>query len=152
MAPGTYVESIDFIGQTADERSYVDRQRQPGDFEAQVSQRPIAIHALENRATSDTGVARLRRLLRQNIRALAAGDAISQPDSFGLDALPTYCQDTVCRWHGSDPPDTEAMRAQGRRVARTVLESAHLPPRAREAYVREKCEHSAGDPASNNSG
>ena len=36
-------ESIDFVGQTEDERPYAERQRQPGDFEAQVSQRPIAI-------------------------------------------------------------------------------------------------------------
>ena len=62
------VESGDFIGQTADERSYEEAQRQPGDYEAQVSQRPIAIHALENRASSDAGVARLRRLIRQNLR------------------------------------------------------------------------------------
>ena len=65
-------ESIDFVGQTEDERPYAERQRQPGDFEAQVSQRPIAIHALEHRASSDAGVARLRRLLRQRIFRQAA--------------------------------------------------------------------------------
>jgi len=38
-------EKIDFVGQTEDERSYEERQRNPGDFEAQVPQRPIALHA-----------------------------------------------------------------------------------------------------------
>ena len=55
-------ESIDFVGQSEDERPYEDRQRQPGDYEAHVSQRSIAIHDLEHRASSDAGVARLRRL------------------------------------------------------------------------------------------
>ena len=44
------VERIDFYGQTESDRSYEQRQRQPGDYEVQVSQRPIAIHALENLA------------------------------------------------------------------------------------------------------
>ena len=75
-------ESIDFVGQTEEERPYEERQRQPGDYEAQVSQRPIAIHALEHRASSDAGVARLRRLLRQRIRALAAGEPLRRPDAW----------------------------------------------------------------------
>ena len=71
------LETIDFIGQTADERPYEERQRQPGDYEAQVSQRPIAVHALEHRATSDRGVAWLRK-------AAEAGDARAM---FNLGAL-----------------------------------------------------------------
>ena len=129
-------ESIDFVGQTEDERPYEERQRQPGDYEAQVSQRPIAIHALEHRASSDAGVARLRRLLRRRIRALAAGETVRQPDAFGLDAVPTYCQDTVFPWPGADRPTTEELRAAGRRVAGAVLDSDRLDPMRREARVR----------------
>ena len=136
-------ESIDFVGQTEDERPYEERQRVPGDYEAQVSQRPIAIHALENRASSDAGVARLRRLLRERIRALAAGEAPVRPDWFGLDAISTYCQDTVCEWRGAHPPDETALRAVGRRVADAVLESNRLAPTQREARVRELCEDAA---------
>jgi hypothetical protein len=36
------------------ERTYEERQRKPDDLEAQEGQRPIAIHALENLAHSDT--------------------------------------------------------------------------------------------------
>ena len=128
-------ESIDFVGQTEDERPYAERQRQPGDYEAQVSQRPIAIHALEHRASSDAGVARLRRLLRRRIRELAAGDPVRQPDAFGLDAVPTYCQDTVFPWHGAGRPTEEDLRAAGRRVAGAVLGSDRLDPVRREAHV-----------------
>ena len=130
------LESIDFVGQTEDERSYEERQRQPGDYEAQVSQRPIAIHALEHRASSDAGVARLRRLLRRRIRALAAGEAVRQPDALGLDAVPTYCQDTVFPWPGASRPTVEELRAAGRRIAGVVLDSARLDPMHREASVR----------------
>ena len=112
----------------------------PGDYEAQVSQRPIAIHALEHRASSDAGVARLRRLLRQRIRDLAAGKPVRQPDAFGLDAVPTYCQDTVFRWQGPDTPGEEDLRAAGRRIAGAVLDSCRLPPRERETQVREAAE------------
>jgi len=128
-------ESIDFVGQTEDERPYEERQRQPGDYEAQVSQRRIAIHALEHRASSDAGVARLRRLLRRRIRELAAGEAVRQPDPFELAAVPTYCQDTVFRWQGACRPTAEELRAAGRRVAGAVLGSDRLDPQRREAHV-----------------
>ncbi len=136
-------ESIDFIGQTEGERSYEERQRRPGDYEAQVSQRPIAVHALEHRASSDAGVARLRRLLRKRIRQLAAGESVPRPEDFGLGAVPTYTQDTVCEWRGSGDPDEAALRRQGRRVAEAVLQSDRLVPDAREARVRALCEDGA---------
>ena len=132
------IESIDFIGQTADERPYEERQRQPGDYEAQVSQRPIAVHALEHRATSDRGVAALRRRLRDRIRALAAGEPVSQPARGASERVPTCCQDTVCAWGGE--ACEAALRAYGRQVAAAVLETQHLEPAAREAEVRRRCE------------
>ena len=48
-------------------RKYEDRQRKPDDLEAQEGQRTIALHALENLAPSDTGIALLRRTLREQI-------------------------------------------------------------------------------------
>ena len=55
-------------------QSYEDTQRRPGDREAQVSQRPIAIHALENLATSDMGIVKFRRLVRQAAEAVQRGE------------------------------------------------------------------------------
>ncbi|MEJ0068268.1 MAG: hypothetical protein WDO24_05550 [Pseudomonadota bacterium] len=66
---------VDFYGQTA-HRDYAQRQREPGDFDApQVSQRPIALHAMEHLTHCDRGVTMLRNLLRREIRAVAAGQA-----------------------------------------------------------------------------
>jgi hypothetical protein len=55
------------------QRSYEERQRKPDDLEAQEGQRPIAIHALEHLAHSDTGIVMLRRLLREQIERVADG-------------------------------------------------------------------------------
>ena len=54
-------------------RTYEDTQRDPDDLEAQVSQRPIAIHALERKGTTDRGVIMCRKLLRRALRELVAG-------------------------------------------------------------------------------
>jgi hypothetical protein len=48
--------------------------RMPGDKEAIVSQRPIAIHALEHLATTDRGVIMTRRMVAQAIAAVSAGN------------------------------------------------------------------------------
>ena len=69
------LEKVDFYGQTG-EQPYEDRQRLPGDFDAQVSQRPIAIHALEHLTYCDKGVVMLRRLLRREMQKLAADEPL----------------------------------------------------------------------------
>jgi nitrite reductase/ring-hydroxylating ferredoxin subunit len=51
-----------------------EHQRMPGDAEAMVSQRPIAIHACEHLASSDQGVIMLRRMLRRAIDAVRRGE------------------------------------------------------------------------------
>ena len=45
----------------------------PGDYEAQVGQGTVSFHSEEHFATSDKGVALLRRFLEQQINAVAAG-------------------------------------------------------------------------------
>jgi nitrite reductase/ring-hydroxylating ferredoxin subunit len=45
----------------------------PGDYEAQVGQGPVTLHAEEHLASSDRGIAMLRRLLRRQVRAVAEG-------------------------------------------------------------------------------
>ena len=54
-------------------RTYEERQRKPDDLKAQEGQRAIAVHALENLATSDTGIAMLRHLLREQIKRVEDG-------------------------------------------------------------------------------
>jgi len=60
-------------GKSEPRKSYEDTQRDPDDCEAQVSQRPIAIHALEHRGATDLGIVMFRRLLRKALGDIAAG-------------------------------------------------------------------------------
>ena len=54
-------------------RSYEDTQRHPDDKEAQVSQRPIAVHALERLGTTDRGVILFRKLLKRALNDVREG-------------------------------------------------------------------------------
>jgi len=94
------------VGQTAD-RPYEERQRQPGDYDAQVTQRPIAVHALEHLGATDRGVIMLRKIVRDGIRATQAGQ-----DPRGVifrqeRPIATYCQDTVLRLPPGATPEEE---------------------------------------------
>jgi len=59
----------------------------PGDYEAQVGQGAITLHSEEHLASSDRGVAMLRRLLRRQTRAVAEGKDPAGV-SFDADAPP----------------------------------------------------------------
>ena len=102
----------------SDDRSYAERQRFPADFDAQSSQRPIAVHALEHLASTDRGVVMLRRIVRDGIRAVARGE-----DPFGTDwpegkTVRTFTQDLVLRVPPALTPedDRRLLRATGRQV------------------------------------
>jgi hypothetical protein len=104
-------------------RTYEDRQRQPGDYEAQESQRPIAVHALEHLAATDRGVTLVRKLLREGIRALKKGEDPKRAIASGGNTISTYCRNTVLRIPPAESPeaDRELLRNTGRRVAAAVL-------------------------------
>jgi hypothetical protein len=112
-------QSIDFVGQTEEERSYEQRQRFPGDYEVQVSQRPIAVHANENLGTSDRGVATLRRLVRNGIRSQAV--PVAAPAHDGV--IGTYCQDTVWPAGTRTIADAAALASFGQFVTDSLLSS-----------------------------
>ena len=106
------------FGQT-DDRPFEERQRRPGDYDAQMSQRSIAVHALEHLATSDRGVVMLRRMLRNGIRAVQRGE-----DPFGIlrepvARIPTYAQNTILRIPPAPTP--QADRELLRKVANDVM-------------------------------
>ncbi len=114
-------------GQLAAE-SYAEGQRRPGDFEAQVSQRPIAIHGLEHLSETDRGVSMFRNQLRRGSRAVQAGQ-----DPMGLcrDAgavNATYCNDTVVRGPlaENEARDRQLLRETGRRLAESYLSDPPL--------------------------
>ena len=108
--------------------SYETGQRTPGDYEAQVSQRPIAIHGLEHLGATDRGVSMFRNQIRRGIRAVRAGDDPSGLCSDAGVVIPTYCNDTVV----CAPPaqeraiDRDMMRRTGRRLAEAYFRDPPL--------------------------
>lgn len=135
-------ETIDFMGQTAG-RSYEEQQRQPGDYEVQVSQRPIAVHALEHRVTSDRGVSKLRNLLRKRVRAHTDTGEAAMPTLNEANQVSTYCQDTVYPVTPVED-DRELMRQFGRRVADTVLDSGRDLSDRRVQVIETMCDEEFG--------
>ena len=105
------------FGQSGD-RPYAERQRFPADYDAQASQRPVAVHALEHLASTDRGVIMLRRIVRDGIRAVARGE-----DPYGVawpegKTIRTFTQDVVLRVPPAAAPeaDRQLLRVTGRQV------------------------------------
>ena len=124
--------SVDFEGQTGN-RSYEEKQRVPGDWDAQVSQRPIAIHALEHLGSTDGGVAMWRRLLRSAVR----GDIEVTAQQPRADGGPqhTYTHDTVLAIPKRPDEDTKLLKAIGRDVLAAIVSGDELTGDARQAHI-----------------
>lgn len=103
--------------------SYNAGQLRPGDYEAQVSQRPIAVHGLEHLASTDRGITMFRKQLRQGIRDVEAGRDPAHLCRNAGTAIATYCNDTVVQCAPETTPELDklAMRATGRRLAESYL-------------------------------
>ena len=94
----------------------VQNQLHPGDYEAQVGQRPISIHDLEHLGTTDRGVMMFRRQLKRGIDAVRAGH---DPQGVVRDqggVVTTYTNDLVVRV----PPAASA--EEDRALLRAVAE------------------------------
>ena len=102
-------------------RPYVERQRVPGDWDAQVSiHGGMARHGLEHLAATDRGIIMMRNMLRRGIRATAAGEDPGYRILKNDAAVPTYSHDRVVS--GVAPAATpQADRQLLREVARNIV-------------------------------
>jgi nitrite reductase/ring-hydroxylating ferredoxin subunit len=100
-------------------RSYEERQRVPGDYDAQVSiHGGIARHGLEHLAATDRGVTMMRNMIRRGIRAVRNGEELGYRILKNGKAVPTYGHDRVVS--GVAPASTPA---EDRRLLRDVARS-----------------------------
>lgn len=123
--------------------NYKDCQYAPGDYEAIISQRPIAVHALENPTKFDAGVFQFRKMLRDAVRGAnpAAG-----PTQFAAwlrenGASPnSYCSGNVLEV--PEAPTLEEEVKQRRHVTRQIVailtESEQMKGSERAAFVRQR--------------
>ena len=125
----------DFYGQSAD-RPYEQRQRDPGDYDAWVSQGPKNIHQRENICFSDRGVAKARRQLKKQIEALQAGQEPDQPAITYESVIPTYGGDTMLRIPLQTGRDDDAIRKEvARKVADIYISADHLQGVSRKSFI-----------------
>jgi hypothetical protein len=110
------------FGQT-DDRPYDERQRVPGDYDAQVSQRPIARHGLEHLGSTDRGIIMMRNLIRRSIRGAQDGVASGQPLDASEISVPTFSSGTVLPLEPAPTfaEDRQLLRETGRRVAEAIV-------------------------------
>ena len=132
------IDKIDFFAQTG-HRSYEEMQREPGDWDAQVSQRPIAVHALEHLGSTDRGVTILRRKLRQSVRGELDPLAELKAQCTSPTPVHTYCYDTVlCIPPRPGMNDREFLRGLGREVVGALMDADAHDGAERRAYLRKR--------------
>jgi len=108
--------------------AYEESQRHPGDYEAQVSQRPIAVHGLEHLSATDRGVTMFRNQVRRGIRAVRDGHPPAGLCGDEGAVIPTYCNNTVVRMPPApnETADKKRMREAGLKLAKGYLENPPL--------------------------
>jgi phenylpropionate dioxygenase-like ring-hydroxylating dioxygenase large terminal subunit len=124
----------DFLGGQVGNRPYEESQRLPGDYDAVVSQRAVAVHALENPTSIDIGVYMFRKHLRNAIRGKnphATPDAMHSRARAGLPSH-TYTQNTVLSIprQETDEADRKLIGEIGRQLSKLAGEA--------DAYVGEE--------------
>lgn len=128
------VEGCDFLGGQVGGRPYDVAQREPGDWDVIMSQRPMARHGLEHLRGSDAGVAMWRRLIRKAVRgeSPAAVPAPAPDGQLYSEPHRSYAQDTIMRIPAlaDDAADRKQMREIGNRVADIVIAGDAYPPGA----------------------
>ena len=122
---------------------YSEAQHAPGDYEVQASQRPFAVHALENPMKFDGGVYLSRKQLREAITGnnpKATGEAWREWLE-RLDGKPnTYCSGNVLEIPIGATPEEEVERRRdvAQRCITAITESDNMPKVDRDAFVKQK--------------
>ncbi|MCP4767478.1 MAG: hypothetical protein GY875_14530 [Gammaproteobacteria bacterium] len=105
-----------------------ERQQVPGDYEAIAGQGDIAESARWNLNHGDRGVVMMRRLITENIDALADGEDYKTIERARKIAgvLATYTRDSVMKITPRDDDETELRREFGSRISALVLDAADM--------------------------
>jgi hypothetical protein len=125
--------------------NYKMAQYAPGDYEAIISQRPIAIHALENPTKFDAGPYLFRKMLRDAVRGsnpAASAEAFAEWLKEVNGAPNSYCSGNVFQLPIGATTEEEV--AQRRFIAKGVIsiitESEQYKGKERTEFVRQQME------------
>jgi RimJ/RimL family protein N-acetyltransferase len=117
------------FGQDAS-RLYEERQRVPGDYDAQVSiHNGIARHGLEHLASTDRGVIMMRNMIRRGIRAVENNEDLDYRILHNGGMVPTYSHDRVVSGIPPAPTpeaDKQLLRDTARKVVARTIEAGSV--------------------------
>lgn len=137
-------DDMDFLDGQVGNRTYEEGQRLPGDWEAVKSQRPIAVHALENPLGGDRGVYLLRKLIRDAVRQKnpEADPARMHRRAAEGRAYPTYTNNTILRVPEckSKAEDERMILNLGRTIVDILSEADSMEGRKRDEFVKARLE------------
>ena len=116
-----YYMGTDF-GQMPD-RPYAERQRLPGDYDAQVGIGATAVHAREHLGATDRGVSLFRGLVRRGVRDVAEGRDPVPPAQRADGPIRTFAHDTIVAAprENDAAADLDRLRRIGREVTDEVI-------------------------------
>jgi nitrite reductase/ring-hydroxylating ferredoxin subunit len=113
-------------------RPYEERQRVPGDYDAQVSiHGGLARHMLEHLASTDRGVTMLRNMIRRGIRATQNGEDPRHGIERNGGIIATFAHDRVVAGIPPAPTpeaDSRLLREVARNVVTDMVRTAHQRP------------------------
>ena len=106
-------------------RPYEEMQRFPGDYEAQIGQRTIAVHALEHLGEIDRGVTMMRKGLRRRARMVQQGQDPPELAQLSGKIVATYGGDTLLRVDQARTreADKKLMRKVGLEMTKRYVQS-----------------------------
>jgi hypothetical protein len=131
------VDQIPFIGQTGD-RPNSERQREPGDYDAVVTQGKVANRKAEHLGSTDRGVVMFRRMLTQAIKDVQEGKTPEFPRLNDKGPVSTYANEIVIRVPEGVLNDPKVLSLFGQQAAVAFLETDHLSGTERELATLEK--------------
>jgi nitrite reductase/ring-hydroxylating ferredoxin subunit len=110
-------------------RPYEERQRVPGDYDAQVSiHGGLSRHGLEHLAATDRGVTMMRNMIRRGIRAVQNGGDPEDHARQNGKVIPTFAHDRVVAGippAGTPEEDKKLLRDVARNVVAEAVRRAH---------------------------
>ena len=135
-------DNMDFLGGQVGDRTYEEGRRLPGDWEVITSQRPIAVHALENPIESDVGVYLLRKLIREAIRGKNPAAHPNKMHEQARQGKTSHCytQNTVLDipQRPTQEEDQALIKSIGRRIIDIMAEADELGGMDRVAFVKRR--------------
>lgn len=124
---------------------YKDAQYAPGDYEAIISQRPIAIHALENPTKFDAGLYLFRKMLRDAVRGVnksAGAEGFLEWLKLTNGEPNSYCSGNVLEVPVASTPEEEVTQRRyvTKQIVSIITQSNSLKGQERDEFIKEKME------------